>query len=172
LAVVFAGAVVVLGTWPITLWLARSMVVRRLDLPADQATSVLSHVGLPPETVQDFCYRRSPVGVSLLADFNMNEEAFLRWLKSQGWTPQQFANAEDGYVRYTDPESSQDGNWTVSTEVFPVRLCDTPTFGEKKGVVVRRGYVYFAATPDDPDSTTRIIYDLHTSRVYFRETLY
>ena len=144
-------------------WMSRPSVY--IDMPSAEGERLLRHVGLPSGTTEDFCYRFSLVGVTVLADFTISEPEFLRWMGSQGWTASRFhTDGTDGFVACAVEGG---GKHYVDVSVSPVRTYDAGV-----ELVPKEGYVFFTSHPDHADNTTTIIYDLEAGRAYYRATTY
>jgi hypothetical protein len=148
---------------PVLGWLAQISTTTLIAMDPRQGEKKLEHFGLPPNATSDFCYRISAVGVMVLADFQMDEPDFQSWMNAQKWKAVPFELGPDESSIQVDGGAVT----TADTEVYPVRQYESRT-----GHKVSRGYCYFWAKPDNPDHTTRIIYDRDTNRAYLEHTTY
>ena len=159
---VIAGFVTVVALFiPIMIGVVAASTTMKIDMNPREGERCLSFIGLPANTTSDFCYRRSAVGVAVLADFQMAENDFLRWMQTQKWEAVPFELSTDEWLIPMNGGAVTMAN----SEVIPVR-----DYGSDTEVKLRRGYCYFWAMPDNRDYTIKIIYDLDTSRVYVELT--
>jgi hypothetical protein len=110
---------------------------------SDVADSVMAFLEMPPGTATDFSYRRSLGGISFVADFQMKEDDYLKWMGSREWPVTRIA--EDG------------------VEVYSVRGFET---AESSPLQVKHGWRYYWRNPDHPDNTRSLTFDAETGRVY------
>jgi hypothetical protein len=162
------GRLVGLGSFAVLVvglpwWLSQPTVY--IDMPPAKGERLLCDVGLPPGTTEDFCYRFSFIGVTVLADFKMKEADFLRWMDSQGWKAKRFqTNGKDPFASLDLPDGRRDYE---DVSVTPVRLQQASV-----ETIPRQGYVFSTADPDHPDNTKKIVYDLEAGRAYYQHTTY
>ncbi len=142
--------------WPITQWCAGASTTTRIAMNPRDGEKRLEFVGLPSNTTSDFCFRSSLVGVTILADFQMSEEDFLRWMISQGWNAVPFQIEDD------EPMIQLPDGTYMEVTVYPVR-----DYKSGKQTTVHRGYCCLTPGKDISDNTKKIIYDLNSGRAYF-----
>jgi len=128
-------------------WAQRASTTTVIGASSDVADQIMAFLGMPPGTAADFSYRRSVGGTRLVADFRMQEEDYLRWMRSQGWNPARIAKA--------------------GVTVYPVRGYDS---GNE--LQVKQGWCYCFQKPDNPDNTETFTFDAETGRAYVRLTLW
>lgn len=139
--------VFVLSISPLFRWAQSATTTTAIDAAPDVADRVMAFRGLPPGTATDFSYIGSAGGTRLLADFQMNEEDYLNWMRSQGWEPTRIG--EEGVAVYS-VRSYQSGQ-------------------ESR---VQRGWSYYWQTPGNPDSTERYTFDAEQNRGFVLITLW
>lgn len=80
---------------PACVLIARATTTTLIDVDPREGERLLSWIGLPANTTSDFCYRRSAVGITVLADFQISETDFLHWMATQKWKVVPFTPADD-----------------------------------------------------------------------------
>jgi len=145
---------------PVTNWMTDAVAETVIGMDPHEAAKRLDFLGLPDHATSDICYRMSPVGITVLAAFDMPEEEFLAWMKSRNWNVVTFdLSAGRSLIHVPDPDVS------FEPVVYPVRQ-----FKSRTPLPVKHGYCYFTQKADNPDNTDRVIYDLDSGRVYVQCT--
>src|SRR5436190_6250726 len=80
---------------PTLVLLGKASTTTLVDMDPREGERRLKPWGLPASTTSDFCYRHSFVGVEVMADFQMSEANFLRWMRTQNWTAVPFQIEND-----------------------------------------------------------------------------
>lgn len=127
--------------------------------PGD-ANDSLSVIDVPTEAT-DVNYLYAPLRLLELADFQMKESDFLKWMDRQSWPPRPFATQQSsGIPQWVNGSGSMD--FTDTSIAFP----DTYVYPVKsEGHVVKNGYHFTdVVEPGFPGIT--IIYDTDNQRVY------
>ena len=162
-AIVVAFVAAVSSLYPVLFLYVDAATETLIAMDPREGEARLRFVGLPPNTTTDFCYRFSPVGVTILADFNMSEADFLAWMDSRKWKAVEFSfGPNETGIDWTDGAHTY-----LDMTVYPVRQYESHT-----PLQVKHGYCFYKSRPDNPDNTVTVIYDLDSGRAYVQHTTY
>ena len=120
---------------PMFRWVDAKATVTKLGVDPASLSGHWCDIDLPTHAVDDFCFQISGRDSSPRADFQMPKEAFVQWMTSQGWPPQEFRTDAEGMIESVGTKHHDDYLDPMDVTVYPLR--SGRGFG---GLIVEKGY--------------------------------